>query len=125
LVLYEVTDLGMLAIVDNLYRGLIFHSDIHKNLKVGDKIKGYVKQIREDGKIDITLEPSGYRANVDPNAQAVLDRLIASNGFLPFSDKSDPDDINREFGISKKNFKKALGNLYRRKKILLQNDGIV
>lgn len=122
---YEVTDLGVLAIVDNLYRGLIFHSDIHKDLKVGTYVKGFVKQIREDGKVDISLDPVGYRANVDPNAEMILKKLAENNGFLPYNDKTDSDEINRIFGISKKNFKKAVGNLYRRKKILLENDGIV
>jgi predicted RNA-binding protein (virulence factor B family) len=125
LVLYDVTDLGVMCIVDNLYRGMIFHSDIHRDIRVGEELRGFVKQIREDGKIDISLTPIGYKASVDPHSQLILDKLNENNGFLAMNDKSDPELINKEFGISKKAFKRAIGNLYKQKLILLENDGIV
>lgn len=124
LMLFEVTDKGVYCIVDNLYRGLIFHSDIHKPLKVGDEIKGFVKQVREDGKVDVVLDPIGYKASVDPHSQLILDQLKDNEGSLPFNDKSDPEDINTAFGISKKAFKRAIGNLYKQKMIAISEKGI-
>lgn len=124
LMLFEVTDKGVYCIVDNLYRGLIFHSDIHKPLKVGDEIKGFVKQVREDGKVDIVLDPIGYKASIDPHSQLILDQLKENEGSLPFNDKSDPEDINTTFGISKKAFKRAIGNLYKQKMIAISEKGI-
>lgn len=123
-VLYEVSDLGVYCLVDDLYRGLIFHSDIHKNVKVGDTVKGFVKQVREDGKVDISLSPLGYKAQIDPHSELIINKLKENNGYLPFHDKSDPEDINQEFGISKKAFKRAIGNLYKQKLIQLADEGI-
>ncbi len=121
---YEVSDLGVFCIVNDLYRGLVFHSDLHKNVRVGDQMKAYVKQVREDGKIDISLDPIGYKASVDPHSQLILDKLKEAEGYLAFNDKSDPEDINTEFGISKKAFKRAIGNLYKQKLIKIEADGI-
>ncbi|MEZ4937953.1 MAG: S1-like domain-containing RNA-binding protein [Crocinitomicaceae bacterium] len=124
LMLFEVSDKGVYCIVDELYRGLIFHSDIHRKLRVGDQLKGFVKQIREDGKVDIVLDPIGYKASVDPHSQIILDKLKEANGSLPFNDKSDPEIINQEFGISKKAFKRAIGNLYKQKLIRIEEEGV-
>jgi len=124
LFLYERTELGMNAIVNCMYKGLIFTSDIHKNIKVGDKIKGYVKQVREDGKIDIILEPVGYQKSIEKITEIVLNALKENNDFLYLTDKSSPEEIKDKLGISKKAFKKALGNLYRQKIIELQEEGI-
>lgn len=122
---YEVSDLGVFCIVNDLYRGLVFHSDLHKNVRIGDQMKAFVKQVREDGKIDVSLDPIGYKASVDPHSEMILDKLKDANGFLGFTDKSDPEDINAEFGISKKAFKRAIGNLYKQKVIKIESDGIV
>ncbi len=124
LLLYKMNDLGMSAIVNNKYNGLIFTSDIHKNLNPGDKIKGYVKQVREDGKIDIVLEPIGYKKSIDKNSEIILTALKQNEGFLELTDKSTPDDIKHQLGLSKKAFKRSLGNLYKQKIIDIYNDGI-
>lgn len=124
LLLYDKTDLGMNAIVNNMYKGLIFSSDIHKSIKPGDKIKGYVKKVRDDGKIDLSLEPIGFKQSIDKNTSVLLDALQANNGFLNLTDKSLPGDINRILGMSKKAFKRAVGNLYKQKKITLSEKGI-
>ena len=124
LLLYDLTDLGMNAIVNNMFKGLIFSSDIHKNINPGDKIKGYVKQVREDGKIDIVLEPLGYKQSIDKNAEIILMALNDNDGFLELHDKSNPEDIKQILGLSKKSFKKGLGYLYKQKLIELRIDGI-
>ncbi|MCD4833961.1 MAG: GntR family transcriptional regulator [Bacteroidales bacterium] len=124
LLLYNMTELGMNAIVNNMYKGLIFKSDIHKNIKPGDRIKGFVKQVREDGKIDIILEPAGYKNSIDENSDIILSALKENNGFLNLTDKSTPADIKRILGLSKKAFKNGLGNLYKQKIVELNEDGI-
>ncbi|MFC2151695.1 S1 RNA-binding domain-containing protein [Bacteroidota bacterium] len=124
LLLYDMTDLGMNAIVNNLHRGLIFKSDIHKDIQAGDRIKGYVKQVREDGKIDLLLEPIGYKKNIDKDSEIILSALKENNGFLKLTDKSEPEEIKQMLGLSKKAFKKSLGNLYKQKKVALTDTGI-
>ena len=124
LLLYKMTELGMNAIVNNIYKGLIFTSNIHKNIQPGDRIKGYVKQVREDGKIDILLEPIGYENSIDKNSGIILSVLKENNGFLDLTDKSALEDIKHKLGLSKKAFKKGLGNLYKQKIVELNEDGI-
>jgi len=124
LLLHRESDLGINVIVNNLYKGLIFKSDLHKKVKMGDRTKGYVKQVREDGKIDILLEPLGYKESVVSNTQAVLNVLKAHENFIPLTDKSDPNDVKRILGLSKKAFKRAVGHLYKQKLIEIRQDGI-
>lgn len=116
---YEKSDLGYNVIVNNQYRGLIYENEIFQRLAWGDLVQAFVKKIREDGKIDISLRPLGYENAIEPDAQRVLDMLKAAEGKLPFSDKSDPVEIQSYFEMSKKAFKKALGNLYKQKLIEL------
>ena len=124
LLVYNQTDLGINCIVNNMYKGLIFKSDIHKNINPGDKIKGFVKQVREDGKIDVVLEPLGYKKSIDKNSQIILDALQENDGFLELTDKSSPEDIKFILGLSKKAFKRSLGNLYKQKMVELFKDGV-
>lgn len=124
LLLHRESDLGINVIVNNLFKGLVFKSDLHKKVKMGDRTKGYVKQVREDGKIDILLEPLGYKESVVSNTQTVLNVLKAHKNFVPLTDKSDPKDVNRILGLSKKAFKRAIGHLYKQKKIDIREDGI-
>ncbi len=121
---YRKTDLGVHCIVNNLYKGLIFHSDIHKDFDLGEQIKGYVKEIREDGKIDILLEPLGYRQSIDLTSEIILTKLHEANGQLSFTDKSSPESIKEHFGLSKKAFKRGIGNLYKQKKIAILKESI-
>lgn len=123
LLVCELTDLGRKVIVNNTYQGLIFHNFITKNIIQGDAIKGYVKEIREDGKIDITLEKL-TDDRFDEHSEFILQCLHENNGVLKFSDKSDPDAIRAFFGMSKKSFKKAIGNLYKEKMIVINEDSI-
>ena len=123
LIIGESTELGTKAIVNKKYTGLIFKNEIFQKLKVGDKVKGYVKQIRSDKKIDLSLQQQGY-AGVAPNVQKVLTLLKEEQGFLGLNDKSDPQLIQEKLEMSKKTFKKAIGALYREKKIRIEPDGI-
>mgnify|MGYP005630628311 FL=1 len=120
---YKKSELGINAIVNNQFKGLVFQSDIHQEISIGDKQKAYVKKIRSDGKIDLALKPEGYRNVIDQSTQSVLDRLKQEKGFFKYTDKSNPDHIRSEFGMSKKAFKKALGNLYKQKIVRLEKDG--
>jgi predicted RNA-binding protein (virulence factor B family) len=124
LLLHRESDLGVNVIVNNLFKGLIFKSDLHKKVKMGDRTKGYVKQVREDGKIYILLEPLGYKESVVSNTQTVLNVLKAHKNFIPLNDKSDPNDVKRILGLSKKAFKRAVGHLYKQKLIDIRQDGI-
>ncbi|MEQ1585716.1 MAG: S1-like domain-containing RNA-binding protein [Cyclobacteriaceae bacterium] len=118
------TDLGFSVIVNQQHEGLIFESDIFGALNIGDKVKGYVKQIRDDNKLDISLQPIGFENFNDPNCDMILTSLKTHKGFLPIADKSTPEEIYTQFGISKKAYKKAIGTLYKQRKIMLQPDGI-
>jgi len=119
----HITEKGANAIVNGLHHGLIYIDDIFEDIRTGDRIKAYVKKVRDDNKIDLVLQPPGYRS-IEPNANFVLDELKAAGGFLALHDKSDPEAIKNQLGMSKKSFKKAIGSLYKDKQILLKEDGI-
>lgn len=123
LVTFE-TPLGYKVIVNEKYNGMIFKSDVFKSIEVGDKITGYVKTKREDGKLDISLQPIGRKQSGDINSDKVLEALKQNNGKMNFTSKSNADDISDTFGISKKAFKRALVLLQENKKIELKEDGI-
>ncbi|WP_299766095.1 S1-like domain-containing RNA-binding protein [uncultured Dokdonia sp.] len=123
LLISHITDRGANAIVNSKYRGLIYKEDIFEDIRTGDQLEGWVKKIRPDGKIDIVLQEEGYKS-IEPNAQYIYEELAANDGFLPLHDKSDPEDIQSQLGLSKKSFKKAIGTLYRDRKILIKEDGI-
>jgi predicted RNA-binding protein (virulence factor B family) len=123
LMMGEKTDLGYEAIINGTHLGLVYHNEVFQKLSYGQKLKGYIKNLREDDKIDLTLQKQGY-ANVEPNAQRILDILKDNNGSLPYNDKSNPEDISSRFEMSKKTFKKALGTLYKNKQISIEDDGI-
>jgi hypothetical protein len=124
LLLYRQTDLGMNAIINNKFSGLIFQSNIHKPIKPGEKIKGWVKKVREDGKIDLLLEPMGYKNVIDINANAIIESLNENNGFLALTDKSDPAEIKKKLGLSKKAFKRGVGYLLKNDQIELSAEGV-
>ena len=102
---------------------MIYNDNIFTDLSIGDKLKGVVKKIRPGNKLDIALGQIGYR-NIEPNSQRILDELEDNSGFLPLTDKSDPEKIKRELQMSKKSFKKAIGSLYKQRLVDLKNDGI-
>jgi len=123
LMVYGSIDIGYKVIINGEYAGLVYKDEAWKDMRIGHQCKGYIKPIREDGKIDVSLTPIGYKSIVG-NEKVVLDKLTGAGGFLPYSDKSDPDDIRREFGLSKKLFKKVIGGLYRQKLITIEPEGI-
>ncbi|MFC5409440.1 S1 RNA-binding domain-containing protein [Larkinella bovis] len=123
LLAYESTDLGINVIINNRYRGLVYANEIFQRVYPGDRLTGYIKQIREDNRLDVSLQKPGYE-NVEPNAERILTLLEKQRGFLPLSDNSDPDEIYRTLEMSKKTFKKAIGALFRERKIVIKDDGI-
>lgn len=123
LIISHPSELGMNVIVNKQHHGLIYKDDIYKELSVGDRLKGIVKKVRHDNKLDISLGQIGYR-NIEPNAEKILHTLEDSEGFLPLTDKSNPDQIKDELEMSKKNFKKAIGSLYKQRLITIKDDGI-
>ncbi|MCK4635999.1 MAG: type I-B CRISPR-associated protein Cas8b1/Cst1 [Candidatus Moranbacteria bacterium] len=122
-VIYAFTDLGMNVAINDEYIGLIYRNQIYDNYKEGQKLKGYVKNVREDGKIDISLQPERGRY-VFSTSDKILEHLKISGGKSMFNDKSSPEDIKKEFQVSKKVFKQAIGKLYKLRKIRIMNNGI-
>ncbi|MEI7676899.1 MAG: S1-like domain-containing RNA-binding protein [Bacteroidales bacterium] len=120
---WDVTLLGVSVIINGRYKGLIFHNDIFTHLSMGEKRMAYIKTVREDNQLDVILQKPGYDA-VEPNAQLILELLKKTDGFLELTDRSEPTLIYRKLEMSKKLFKKAIGTLYRRKLISLDDDGI-
>ena len=123
LLITHFTALGANAIIDNEFEGLIYANQIFKRLKIGDRLKGYVKEIRANGKIDLVTKKQGVEA-IDDDAQVILDYLKTLGGSAAIGDFSEPYIIYRELGMSKKAFKKAIGNLYKNKQIMIAADGI-
>lgn len=123
LIVSHPSEIGMNVIVNKKHLGLIFNDDIFKDLSVGDKLKGIVKKIRHDNKLDIALGQVGYR-NIEPNAAIIMKELEDNSGFLNLTDKSVPEDIKDILQMSKKSFKKAIGSLYKQHLITIEKDGI-
>ncbi|WP_299887986.1 S1-like domain-containing RNA-binding protein [uncultured Lacinutrix sp.] len=123
LIVSHPSDIGMNVIVNNKHSGLIYKDNIFQELSIGDTLKGIVKKVRPGNKLDISLGQIGYR-NIEPNAKKILELLQDNSGFLPLHDKSSPEAIKETLEMSKKNFKKAIGTLYKQKQISIENDGI-
>ena len=124
LIVYGLSGLGAKVIIDNRYSGLLYKNEIFERLRIGDSRSGYIKKLRDDGLIDAALQPQGYFAASREARSVILDALKDSGGYLPLHDKSSADDINRLLCMSKKNFKKAIGGLYKEKRIMIEGDGI-
>ncbi|UBB90428.1 RNA-binding protein [Candidatus Kaistella beijingensis] len=123
LILMGESELGWNVVINKEYIGLIYASDVYKKLYPLSEELGYIKTIREDGKIDVSLQPEGYE-NIDEFQKIILEKLQQNYGLLYVSDKSDPEEIKQELQMSKKNFKKAIGGLYKDKKIEIFEDKI-
>lgn len=123
LMVYAKTDLGFKMVINNTYLGLLFHSDAYKHLKIGDTTEGFIKSIREDGKIDVALQLISKAAR-DELQQAILDDLEAHGGLSTLTDKSPAEEIYQRFGVSKAAYKKAIGALYKQRKITLSKQAI-
>ncbi len=116
--------IGITVLVDEMCEGLLYVNEVYQRLEEGQHLKGYVKKIREDGQLDISLQPIGFRNSITKFQVQILTSLKAHNGFLPLTDKSEPDTIKYELGMSKKAFKNAVGGLYKNKVIELEQKGI-
>ena len=123
LIVAKKTDMGWKVIVDSKYWGMLFEDELFQKIKVGGRLKGFVKNIREDQKLDISLQKQGYQ-HIESSAAMILQQLKIAGGFLPLNDKSSPEVIKSSLQLSKKAFKKAIGNLYKQRLIQIEKDGI-
>jgi len=121
--IYAFTDLGIKVAINNEYTGLVYGNQIYGDYKKGQKIKAYIKLVREDGKIDVSMQPK-KGSHVLSTTDKILAHLKAAGGKIGLNDKSSPEDIKNEFQISKKVFKRAIGILYREHKIKITDKGI-
>lgn len=123
ILVWQKTDLGFKVIIDNKFQGLIYNDQVFRNLHTGDRAKAYISAIRPDGKIDVALQKEGREQTLD-FAERLYEYLFKHDGYCPYTDKSAAEDIYAEFNVSKKVFKKAVGDLYKRRLITLAPDGI-
>ncbi len=117
------TDLGYKAIVQESHYGILYFNEVFKDVRIGQVLKAYIKKVREDRKIDLSLEKSGYE-KVEGFAGILLEKLEAADGFIALHDKSAPEDIKQALGVSKKMFKQAVGALYKNRLITISDSGI-
>lgn len=123
LVVADATDLGYKAVVNHRFWGLLYRDDVTRPLRRGQRIRGYVKQVRDDGRLDLSLLPPGP-ARLDVVGEQVLKALRQSGGYLPLSDRSDASEIKARLGVSKSAFKQAIGRLYKRRLIIIEATGV-
>lgn len=123
MVVFRRTDIGYLMIINNLHTGVLHFNEIYRNIGTGDKIKGFIKKIRSDNTMDVVAGKMGYN-RVEDGSEKIIRLLNENNGYLPYHDKSAPEEIYDFFGMSKKAFKMATGNLYKQQKIVLTTTGI-
>lgn len=123
LIVSHITDAGINVIINEKHKGLMYQNEIFEDFRTGDRIIGYIKNIRPDGKIDVSRSKLGFE-KVSDSVSKVLKELELNNGFLGLNDKSHPDEIKTVLGMSKKTFKQIVGVLYKEKKILIKPDGI-
>lgn len=124
LIVSHITEIGINVIINEQHKGLLYKDEVYDDsIRTGDRMRGYIKTIRPDNKIDVSLEKIGYE-RIEPNADKILNELRASRGFLRLNDNSHPEDIKTVLQMSKKTFKKAIGALYKDKLIEIKEDGI-
>ncbi|MDP6923430.1 MAG: S1-like domain-containing RNA-binding protein [Candidatus Scalindua sp.] len=123
LLICNQTDIGYKAIINGTHWGVLYSNEVFQPLKSGQKTKGYIKKVREDNKIDLSLQKPGYE-RVDDITDTIINVLKEQGGFISVTDKSSPETINKLFGVSKKTYKKAIGAIYRRRLITIEDDGI-
>lgn len=123
LMVWQQTDLGFKVIVDNQYSGMLYRNEVFRTLEPGMRMQAYVKQVREDGKIDLELQRGGVR-KVDDFSEVLLNHIKENGGFTSMNDKTEAELIYETFGVSKKTFKKAVGELYKKRLIVLEEEGI-
>lgn len=124
LLIVNKTPLGYTAIIENSHRGLLYGDRTNAPLEIGQRIKGYVRSVREGGKIDLTLDPPGAYKQVPSITASIVDALEKNGGKLNFDDSTDPEEIRATFNVSKNTFKRALSSLYKKRRIRFMNPGI-
>ncbi len=123
LLIYSESDLGYKALIDGKHNGILYHNEVFQPLHYGQVISGFIKKVREDGKIDLSLAKTGHQG-AEPIAPKILELLKKNRGFLAINDKTSPEKIYELFGVSKKKYKIALGGLYKERLITVSDDGI-
>lgn len=123
LIIEQQTPMGYIVLINDEFEGLLYSNEIFSDVEEGMETEGYIKKIREDNKIDVSLRPQGFRAVIDSDVDKVLTKL-EEKGFILLTDKSSPESIKFHLQMSKKAFKKAVGNLYKQKLIVISDDRI-
>lgn len=123
LTVWQKSDLGYKFIINNERWGMVFHNEVFQSLERGKKIKGYIKNVRPDGRIDLTLQKQGYE-KVSGLTDVILEYIKKNDGFMPITSKTPPERINALFGVSKKTYKNAIGALYKKRLITIEDDGV-
>lgn len=123
LIIHSITKIGITAVIDNRYFGMLYLNETYQDLSIGDTCTGYIMRVREDKKIDLTLKKPGYMS-VEVSARKIVSILKEAGGFIPCHDKSSPEDIKTIFSMSKKEFKRAVGGLYKKGVLELKKNGI-
>jgi len=123
LVISSRTDMGFVALINGTHKGLLYRNEVFQPLKIGQEIDGFIKKVRDEKRIDLCLQKPGYEA-IGGMSGKIMDKLQQWGGFIAVTDKSPPKEIADLFGMSKKTFKKAVGNLYKKRLITLEKDGI-
>ncbi len=123
LLIHSFSKIGIMAVIDNRYYGMLYVNETYKDLSAGDTCTGYIMRIREDNKIDLTLKKPGY-GSVKGSADVILNKLEKAGGFIPCHDKSSPEEIKKVFSMSKKEFKRAVGGLFKKGLLELKENGI-
>ncbi len=123
LLIFGESDLGFKAVINQKHLGMLFKNELFQDIRYSDQIKGYIKRVRDDKKIDLILQPLGNFGSGDLGEQ-ILEKLKSENGYLPITDKTDANVIYNMFGVSKKKYKMALGGIYKKKLITIEDGGI-
>ena len=123
LIIHSITKIGIMAVIDNRFFGMLYLNETYQNLSIGDTCTGYIMRVREDKKIDLTLKKPGYMS-VEVSAREIVNILKEAGGFIPCHDKSSPEDIKKVFSMSKKEFKRAVGGLYKKGVLELGKNGV-
>ncbi len=124
LIIGTETNLGFTVLIDEEFEGLLYQNEIFQELKERQRIAGFIKNIREDGKIDVSLQAQGFRNAITQDTDKVIEAIYDNDGFLALTDKSDPEEIKRQLLMSKKAFKRAIGSLYKQKAIVITDKGL-
>ena len=124
LIIGTETNLGFTVLIDEEFEGLLYQNEIFQQLREGQRIAGFIKNVREDGKIDVALQRQGFRNAITDDTDKVIEAIYDHDGFLELTDKSSPEEIKTKLSMSKKAFKRAIGSLYKQKVIVITSGGL-